>query len=111
VKNLPQKPDTSNLLGDIRRMIEDARTAVATAVNASLTMLYWHIGRRIREDVLNEKRAQYGKEIVVTLSRQLVTAKQTCPRRDFGGQAKSTKGVRKMRAFFERFACLRAQCR
>ena len=54
-------------------MIEDARTAAATAVNASLTMLYWQIGRRIREDVLNEKRAQYGKEIVVTLSRQLVT--------------------------------------
>ena len=49
-------------------MIEDARTAAATAVNASLTMLYWHIERRIGEDVLNEKRAQFGKEIVVTLS-------------------------------------------
>ena len=59
-------------------MIEDARTAAAAAVNASLTMLYWHIGRRIREDVLNEKRAQYGKEIVVTLSRQLVTEYGTC---------------------------------
>ena len=72
MKSLPQKPDTSILLGDIRRMIEDARSAVAIAVNAGLTMLYWHIGRRILENVLNEKLAQYGKEIVVTLSRQLV---------------------------------------
>lgn len=55
MKNFPKKPDTSILLGDIRRMIEDARSAVATAVNAGLTMLYWHIGKRIREDVLNEK--------------------------------------------------------
>ena len=68
MKSLPQKFDTSILFGDIRRMIEDARTAAATAVNASLTMLYWHIERRIGEDVLNEKRAQFGKEIVVTLS-------------------------------------------
>ncbi len=69
MKSLAQKFDTSILFGDIRRMIKDARTAVATAVDAGLTMLYWHIGRRIREDVLNEKRALYGKAIVVTLSR------------------------------------------
>ena len=71
MKSFPEKFDTSNLFSDIHRMIEDARSAVASAVNAGLTMLYWHIGRRIREDVLNEKRAQYGKEIVVTLSQQL----------------------------------------
>lgn len=71
MKSLLQKFDTSILFGDIRRIIENARTAVATAVNASLTLLYWLMGRRIREDVLNEKRAQYGKEIIVTLSRQL----------------------------------------
>ncbi len=29
------------------------------------------IGSRIRQDILKEKRAEYGKEIVVTLSRQL----------------------------------------
>jgi predicted nuclease of restriction endonuclease-like (RecB) superfamily len=37
-----------------------------------LVTLYWHIGRRIRQDILKEKRAGYGEEIVVTLSRQLV---------------------------------------
>ena len=33
--------------------------------------MYWHIGRRIREDVLKHQRVEYGKEIVQTLSTQL----------------------------------------
>ncbi len=32
---------------------------------------YDEYGNRIRQDILKEKRAEYGKEIVVTLSRQL----------------------------------------
>jgi len=34
-------------------------------------ILYWHIGARIRRDVLREARAEYGEKIVSTLSRQL----------------------------------------
>jgi hypothetical protein len=34
-------------------------------------MLYWSVGNRIRTAILQEKRAEYGKEIVSTLSRQL----------------------------------------
>ncbi len=60
-----------SLLSDVSRMIEEARSAVAVTVNAGLTILYWQIGARIREDILQEKRAAYGKEIVATLSRQL----------------------------------------
>ncbi len=59
------------LLTDIRSLILSARRQVAQAVNAGLTMLYWEIGRRIRQDILEEKRAVYGKEIVVALGRQL----------------------------------------
>jgi len=36
-----------------------------------MTFLYWQIGSRIRQDILKEKRARYGKEIVATLSQQL----------------------------------------
>ena len=62
------------LLTDIRSLIFSARHQVAQAaqaVNAGLTMLYWEIGRRIRQDILEEKRAAYGKEIVAALGRQL----------------------------------------
>ncbi|MBN1817851.1 MAG: DUF1016 family protein, partial [Sedimentisphaerales bacterium] len=38
-----------------------------------LTLLYWHIGRRIRQDILKKKRAAYGQEIIAALGRQLET--------------------------------------
>jgi predicted nuclease of restriction endonuclease-like (RecB) superfamily len=55
----------------VRALIVSARRAVATAVNASLTTLYWQIGTRIRRDILREKRAGYGDEILHTLSTKL----------------------------------------
>jgi len=62
---------SGNLIGDIRSLIETARHNVAVAVNAGLTILYWQIGSRIRQDILKEKRGDYGEEIISTLSRQL----------------------------------------
>jgi hypothetical protein len=62
----------TDLLGDVRTLIEAARDATARAVNSALVLLYWSIGDRIRRDVLQEKRAEYGEEIVPTLSAQLV---------------------------------------
>jgi len=63
---------SGNLIGDIRSLIETARHNVAVTVNAGLTILYWQIGSRIRQDILNEKRADYGKEIIATLSQELI---------------------------------------
>jgi predicted nuclease of restriction endonuclease-like (RecB) superfamily len=40
-------------------------------VSAELVLLYWHIGARLRTEVLGGERAQYGEAIVSTLSRQL----------------------------------------
>jgi len=59
------------LLKDIRRMIEETRSAVAVTVNAGLTMLYWKVGKRINEEILKGKRAGYGERIVATLSQEL----------------------------------------
>jgi predicted nuclease of restriction endonuclease-like (RecB) superfamily len=59
------------LLLDLRSLIEAAREQTARAVNSALVGLYWHIGKRIREDVLREQRAEYGQQIVHTLSKQL----------------------------------------
>jgi hypothetical protein len=59
------------LLQDVRGLIEEARSAVAVTVNAGLTMLCWRIGQRIRQEILEETRAEYGSQIVATVSRQL----------------------------------------
>ena len=65
------KPISGDLIGDIRKFIETARPNVAAAVNVGLTILYRKIGSRIRQDILKEKQAEYGKEIVATLSQEL----------------------------------------
>ncbi len=52
-------------------MIDQAKRSVASVVNTHLTALNWQIGRRIHTEILEEKRADYGKEIVATLSREL----------------------------------------
>ena len=52
------------LLADVRKVILQAR-----AVDSALTTLYWHVGRRIRQDILQNKRAGYGEEIVAALGR------------------------------------------
>ncbi len=72
-RHLTVVPTAKCLLADIREMIEAARQQVALTVNSTLVMLYWQIGRRIREDILNEQRAEYGERIVSTLSRQLIS--------------------------------------
>jgi len=63
---------SDQLLSDLRTLIAETRQDVARSVNSALVMLYWNVGQRIRQDILKERRAEYGREIVVTLSRQLV---------------------------------------
>src|SRR4051794_26500001 len=59
------------LLTDVRALIDQARDATARAVNSALVLLYWSVGDRIRRDILKEKRAGYGKQILGTLSQEL----------------------------------------
>lgn len=60
-----------DLLYDLRALIAEARQNVAQTVNSALVLMYWRVGARIRRDILKEKRAGYGEEIVSTLSRKL----------------------------------------
>lgn len=60
-----------NLMTDLRQIIDEARIHMASIANYELTMMYWHIGERINRDVLRNERAEYGKQIVATMSRQL----------------------------------------
>ena len=66
-----KRPAARALLTDLRELIVQACAGVARAVDSGLVTLYWHVGRRIRQDILKEKRAEYGKQIVHALSGQL----------------------------------------
>jgi len=85
---------TGILLRDLRTMIQQARQDVARRVDSTLVTLYWNIGQRIRQDILKKKRAEYGKEIVSAVGRQLSA--------DFG-QGFSEKSLWHMIRFAEVF--------
>lgn len=65
----PAAPE--NLFGEIKTLISSAKQRAAVAVNAELTLQYWQVGQRINTEVLKGERADYGKQVVANLSKQL----------------------------------------
>ena len=63
-----------NLMTDLRQIIDDARIHVASTANYELTMMYF--GERINRDVLGNERADYGKQIVATITEYLRTQRE-----------------------------------
>jgi len=82
------------LYEEIKDLIEQSRSFMASTVNSALTLLYWNIGKKIFENILNSERAEYGDKIVLTLSRQL---------EDEYGRGFSYKSVRHMIQFAKIF--------
>jgi predicted nuclease of restriction endonuclease-like (RecB) superfamily len=71
----PDNLETPNgLVSDIKTLIEQSKQQVSVAVNATITMLYWNIGKKINIEILKDQRAEYGKQIVNSLSTQLTIA-------------------------------------
>jgi predicted nuclease of restriction endonuclease-like (RecB) superfamily len=83
-----------SLLDELSLLIEQSQQKVVVQVNSGITMLFWHIGTRINQNILQNKRADYGKQIVVTLSRQLA---------EKYGRSFEEKNLRRMLQFAEQF--------
>ena len=85
----------SPLLHEVKHLIEQSKKQIAVSVNSALTLLYWEIGQRINKETLSAGRAEYGKQIVSTLSRQLASEY---------GSSFSEKNLRRMIQFAEVFS-------
>jgi len=70
---MPVIVDEASLLSDLRSLIQSARQRIATVACSTQTLLYWHVGRRLLNEHLQGGRAAYGKQILVTVSRELTT--------------------------------------
>ena len=64
-------PDNDEVYQSIRSIIVDAQHKVYKAVNFTMVMAYWSIGKLIYEASGQQKRAEYGKELLKYLSKQL----------------------------------------
>ena len=88
----PVTPPT--LTSDIRQLIETSCSQLASDVNSALTLLHWQIGQRIRSEVLQGQRAEYGEQIILTLASRLEA--------DYG-RGFSSKNLRHMLRFAQIF--------
>ena len=62
----------SQVVNDIKQIIDTGRNAAYAAVDATMIATYWNIGRRIvEEEQHGQERAQYGKELIKTLAKEL----------------------------------------
>lgn len=83
------------LFGELSQLIEQSQQQVVSYANSTLTLLFWQVGKRINEEVLENQRAEYGKQIVPTVSAQLENRY---------GRNFAEKNVRRMMQFAELFA-------
>ncbi len=86
---------SQSLIQDLRQIIEQARGRVAATANYELTMMYWHIGERINREVLDNQRAEYGKQIVSQVATQL--------QEEYGKKGFETRSIRRMMQFAQEF--------
>ena len=74
-KELINYENTDSILSDVSNIIKQAQNIAYRSVNVVLLERNWLLGKRIAEEELKETRQEnYGKEIIINLSKQL-TAK------------------------------------
>jgi len=86
--------NTDKLFRELAQIIEKGKKTLTTQVNSTMTIVYWHVGKRINIEILKNERAEYGKQIVSSVTTQLAT--------NFG-KGFAEKNVRRMMQFAEQF--------
>lgn len=88
------KPLNKNLLSELSVLIENGQQQIVYYANSTLTLVFWQVGKRINEDVLNNERATYGKRIVPMIANELESKY---------GRNFTEKNIRRMMQFAEVF--------
>jgi predicted nuclease of restriction endonuclease-like (RecB) superfamily len=94
LKNSLPDSRAGDLLRDLKPLIDQGRNQAVAAVNSAVTITYWHVGKRINEEVLHGERAEYGKQVLMSLAKELIA---------LYGNSFETKNLRRMIQFAELF--------
>ena len=69
---LLEKEYNGNVLDDVCNIIDTAQKVAHNAVNVTLVQRNWLLGKRIyEEEMRGERRAEYGKEVIKIISKEL----------------------------------------
>lgn len=90
-----EKPLSQGLMSDLFSIIQQGKHRAAAQVNSTLVLVYWQVGKRINEDILNNERAAYGKEVIAGVAERLV--------KEFG-KGFQARNLRRMMRFASEFS-------
>lgn len=82
------------LFQDLTEIIENGKKTVVSHINRTLTLVYWQVGQRISKGMLDYARADYGKQIIPNLAKNL---------EDKYGRSFSVRNLRRMIQFSQVF--------
>lgn len=71
LRQTPPPLAADTLLQELRALIDGARGRVAQTVNSELVALHWQVGRRLRDEVLGDARAEYGVQLMQRIATSL----------------------------------------
>lgn len=90
----PMATQDDDLIHELKNLIGSAKQQAQLQVNAQMTLLYWQLGHRLQDHLLNNQRADYAKQIVKQVAQQLTS--------DYG-KGFNEKSLRKMMQFYQAF--------
>jgi hypothetical protein len=70
-KNVKQIIPEETLFRELSLLIEKSKRKVVSQVKSTVNLLFWQIGKRINEEILHSKRAEYGAQIIQNLAERL----------------------------------------
>ena len=65
---------STTLVKELTHIIEQGKKQVAVQINSTITVVYWEVGNRIIKEILQHKRAGYGKQIIAQIGLQLTVS-------------------------------------
>jgi len=71
MQNIEPTKDMSTLYNNIKSIIDTSKEQAVVHVNNTMILSYWRIGERLQKEILKDKRATYGKEVVQKISEKL----------------------------------------
>ena len=70
-RNTKQVLPEETLFRELSLLIEKSKQKVVSQVKSTVNLLFWQIGKRINEEILHNKRAEYGAQIIQNLAERL----------------------------------------
>jgi predicted nuclease of restriction endonuclease-like (RecB) superfamily len=94
IKETPIMVSEDALYKELSLLIEKSKQKAVSKVKSTVNLLFWQIGKKINEEILHKKRAEYGAQIVQNIAEKL-TAKY--------GRSFEARNLRRMMQFVNDF--------